>query len=57
VLCAPSSFQAGQVAFSLPITDTLEPLVAILIGALTFGERLTTTPAAIAVESPAAWPS
>jgi drug/metabolite transporter (DMT)-like permease len=50
VLCAQSAFQAGQVAFSLPIIDTLEPLVAILIGAVAFGERLTNTPAAIAVE-------
>jgi drug/metabolite transporter (DMT)-like permease len=50
VLCAQSAFQAGQVAFSLPIIDTLEPSVAILIGAVAFGERLTNTPAAIAVE-------
>jgi drug/metabolite transporter (DMT)-like permease len=50
VLCAQSAFQAGQVAFSLPIIDTLEPLVAILIGAVAFGERLANTPAAIAVE-------
>jgi drug/metabolite transporter (DMT)-like permease len=50
VLCAQSAFQAGQVAFSLPIIDTLEPLVAIVIGAVAFGERLTNTPAAVAVE-------
>lgn len=50
VLCAQSAFQAGSVAFSLPVIDTLEPLVAILIGAVAFGERLINTPAAIAVE-------
>jgi drug/metabolite transporter (DMT)-like permease len=50
MLCAQSAFQASQVAFSLPIIDTLEPAVAILIGAVAFGERLTNTPAAIAVE-------
>jgi drug/metabolite transporter (DMT)-like permease len=50
VLCAQSAFQAGQVAFSLPIIDTLEPLVAILIGAVAFGERLANTPTAIVIE-------
>lgn len=50
MLCAQSAFQAGQVAFSLPIIDTLEPSVAILIGAVAFGERLTNTPLAIAIE-------
>jgi len=50
VLCAQSAFQAGQVALSLPIIDTLEPSVAILIGAVAFGERLTNTPTAIVVE-------
>jgi drug/metabolite transporter (DMT)-like permease len=50
VLCAQSAFQAGQVAFSLPIIDALEPLVAIVIGAVAFGERLANTPTAIAIE-------
>jgi hypothetical protein len=50
MLCGQSAFQAGQVTFSLPIIDMLESSVAILIGAVAFGERLTNTPLAIAIE-------
>jgi hypothetical protein len=40
VLCSQSAFQAGPVGVSLPVIDTLEPSVAILIGAVAFGEHL-----------------
>ena len=50
VLCSQSAFQAGPVAVSLPVIDTLEPSVAILIGAVAFGEHLTYSPGAIVLE-------
>lgn len=50
LLCSQSAFQAGPVAFSLPVIDALEPAVAILIGAVAFGEKLSATPEAVAME-------
>jgi hypothetical protein len=50
VLCSQSAFQAGPVAVSLPVIDTLEPSVAILIGAVAFGEHLAYSPGAIVLE-------
>jgi hypothetical protein len=50
VLCSQSAFQAGPVAVSLPVIDTLEPSVAILIGAVAFGEHLTYSPGVIVLE-------
>lgn len=40
---AQSAFQAGSLAISLPIIDTLEPIGAVLIGALVFHEPLATS--------------
>jgi drug/metabolite transporter (DMT)-like permease len=50
VLCSQSAFQAGPVGVSLPVIDTLEPSVAILIGAVAFGEHLAYSPGAIVLE-------
>lgn len=40
LLLAQSSFQAGSLAISLPIIDTLEPIGAVLIGSALFHEPL-----------------
>ena len=50
MLCSQSAFQAGPVAVSLPVIDTLEPAVAILIGAVAFGEHLANSPGATVLE-------
>lgn len=43
LLLAQSSFQAGSLAISLPLIDTIEPISAVLIGAAVFHERLATS--------------
>ncbi|WP_460350108.1 DMT family transporter [Actinoallomurus acanthiterrae] len=43
VLLAQSSYQAGSLAISLPLIDTLEPIGAVLIGTLIFQERLASS--------------
>lgn len=45
-----SAYQAGSLAISLPIIDTLEPIGAVLIGIAVFGERLAQSPPALAVQ-------
>jgi drug/metabolite transporter (DMT)-like permease len=49
-VCSQSAFQAGSVAFSLPVMNVLELLMAVLIGAVAFGEPLSEAPAAITLE-------
>ncbi|MGV9251612.1 DMT family transporter [Streptomyces sp. NPDC003697] len=43
LLVAQSSFQAGSLAVSLPLIDTVEPIGAVLSGAAVFHERLATS--------------
>ncbi|MBN0046601.1 DMT family transporter [Streptomyces actuosus] len=43
LLLAQSSFQAGSLAVSLPLIDTIEPIGAVLIGAAVFHERLASS--------------
>jgi drug/metabolite transporter (DMT)-like permease len=45
-----SSFQAGALAVSLPVIDTVEPVSAVLIGATVFHEPLATTPGHLALQ-------
>jgi drug/metabolite transporter (DMT)-like permease len=50
LLLSASAFQAGPLAASLPVMDTVEPASGVLLGTLLFGERLATSPAWIAVQ-------
>ncbi len=50
LLLSVSAFQAGALAASLPIMDTVEPASGVLIGTLVFGERLAASPAGVAVQ-------
>jgi drug/metabolite transporter (DMT)-like permease len=50
LLLSASAFQAGALAASLPVMDTVEPASGVLMGALLFGERLAASPAGIAVQ-------
>ncbi|WP_030855103.1 DMT family transporter [Streptomyces sp. NRRL F-4474] len=43
LVLSQSAFQAGSLAVSLPIIDTLEPIGAVAIGIAVFGERLALT--------------
>ncbi|MCX4510665.1 DMT family transporter [Streptomyces sp. NBC_01619] len=46
-----SAYQAGSLAISLPIIDTLEPIGAVLIGVAVFGEQLASSTWALAVQA------
>lgn len=50
LLLAQSSFQAGSLAVSLPLIDTLEPIGSVLIGAAVFHEQLASSTATLAVQ-------
>ncbi|MCO5996880.1 DMT family transporter [Actinoallomurus rhizosphaericola] len=47
LLLAQSSYQAGSLAISLPLIDTLEPIGAVLMGTLIFQERLASSGALV----------
>ncbi|MBO0818655.1 MAG: hypothetical protein J2P30_26265, partial [Actinobacteria bacterium] len=50
LVLSANAFQAGALAASLPIMDTVEPACGVLLGTLLFGERLAASPAGIAVQ-------
>lgn len=50
MLLAQSAYQAGSLAASLPIIDTVEPISSVFIGALLFEERLASDPALLAAQ-------
>jgi hypothetical protein len=54
LLLSASAFQAGALSASLPVIDSAEPISAVLIGTLVFGEQLAASPAALAVQLAAA---
>ncbi len=43
-LLAQSAYQAGSLAASLPIVDTVEPISSVLLGAMLFHEKLASDP-------------
>jgi hypothetical protein len=49
-LLSASAFQAGALAASLPVMDTVEPVSGVLLGTLLFGERLAASPAGITAQ-------
>ncbi|WP_435059905.1 DMT family transporter [Streptomyces sp. bgisy060] len=50
LVLSQSAFQAGSLAVSLPIIDTLEPICAVAIGVAVFDEQLAVTVWALAVQ-------
>ncbi len=50
LLLSMAAFQAGPLAATLPVMDSAEPVSGVLIGALVLGERLTASPAVLAVQ-------
>lgn len=51
---AQSAFQAGPLAMSLPVVDSLEPVLAVLLAALAFGQNINLSPSHLAGEIAAA---
>ncbi|MEV6246739.1 DMT family transporter [Streptomyces sp. NPDC051742] len=51
LVLSQSAFQAGSLAISLPIIDTLEPIGAVAIGIAVFGEQLALTGWALTVQA------
>jgi drug/metabolite transporter (DMT)-like permease len=49
-LFGQSAFEVGALALSLPVIDTLEPVSAVVIAAVVFGERLASSPALLGVQ-------
>jgi drug/metabolite transporter (DMT)-like permease len=50
LMVSASAFQAGALSASLPVMDTVEPVCAVLIGTVVFGERLAASPAGLALQ-------
>ena len=50
LLLSASAFQAGALAASLPVMDTVEPASGVLLGTLLFGEHLAASPAGAVVQ-------
>jgi hypothetical protein len=50
LVLSQSAFQSGSLVVSLPIIDTLEPVGAVVLGAIVFGERLAGSPILLAVQ-------
>jgi drug/metabolite transporter (DMT)-like permease len=50
VLLSVSTHKAGPLSASLPVIDTVEPLSAVVIGTLVFGEQLAGSPAGLALQ-------
>ena len=54
LLFSQSAYQAGSLESSLPVIDTIEPTVAVLLGVLGFAERIPLDVASLATEAFAA---
>ena len=54
LLLSATAYKAGALRASLPVMDTVEPVAGVLIGAVVFGERLATSPAALVAQLAAA---
>lgn len=50
MLLAQSAFQSGSLQVSLPVIDTLEPALAVVLGAFVFHEALAKSPMLFAVQ-------
>jgi drug/metabolite transporter (DMT)-like permease len=54
ILLSTAAFQAGALAASLPVIDTVEPVSGVIIGAVLFDERLATSAAGLVAQLGAA---
>ncbi len=51
LVLSQSSFQAGSLAISLPLIDTIEPIGGVLIGIVVFDERLASSTGALLTQA------
>ncbi len=49
LVCSQSAYQAGPIAYSMPMHDLLEPSVAVVIGVTAFDERVALGGASLAI--------
>ncbi|HYK26617.1 MAG TPA: DMT family transporter [Streptosporangiaceae bacterium] len=54
LMLSAKAYQAGDLAASLPIMDTVEPLSGVLLGTLVLGERLAASPPRLVLQLVAA---
>ena len=54
LVVSQSAYQAGPLAYSLPVSDVLEPVVAVVLGQTMLGEQVTLSPGLLALEAVAA---
>jgi drug/metabolite transporter (DMT)-like permease len=50
LLLSASMLHAGELSASLPVVDTVEPVCAVLVGVMVFGERLAASPAGLMLQ-------
>lgn len=50
LLLSATAFRAAPLAVSLPVIDTVEPVSAVLLGTMIFGERLAASPAGLVAQ-------
>jgi hypothetical protein len=51
LVLSQSSYQAGSLAITLPIIDTLEPIGGVMVGIAVFNEQLASSPSAVTVQT------
>ena len=54
LLLSARAFEAGALTASLPVIDSVEPVSAVIIGTVVFGEHLAASPGGLAVQLAAA---
>ena len=54
LLLSVAAYQAGSLAASLPVIDTVEPIASVLIGTLVFGEHLAGSAGSMVIQFTAA---
>lgn len=50
VIIGQGAYRSGSLLVSLPLIDSVEPIVGVLIGATAFGEAIAQSPAALALQ-------
>lgn len=50
IVIAQGAYRTGSLITSLPIIDTVEPVAAVLIGAIAFNEKLSSSPALLVAQ-------
>ena len=51
LVCSQSAYQAGPIAYSMPMHDLLEPTVAVVLGVTALNERIRLSPGSLAIVS------